>query len=84
MRNVNTIFRKNVSYDNIKSHKKSGLYPFSSKYRGVKLIPSLFRVNGRKNRVPMPPKIPLKSLGKKKILKILKNPKILAFHSDIS
>ena len=67
MRNVNTIFRKNVSYDNIKSHKKSGLYPFSSKYRGGQIDPpSLFRVNGRKNRVPMPPKIPLKSLGKKK------------------
>ena len=26
-RNVNEIYRKNVPYDNIKSHTKAGLYP---------------------------------------------------------
>ena len=31
--NSNEIFRKYASYDNIKSHKKAGLQPFSRKYR---------------------------------------------------
>ena len=29
MSNFNEVFRKNVSYNNIKSHKKAGLYPLS-------------------------------------------------------
>ena len=32
MRNFNEIFRKNMSYDNIKSYKKTGLNPLSRKY----------------------------------------------------
>ena len=31
LRNVNEIFRKNVSYDNIKSRQNPGLYPLSRK-----------------------------------------------------
>ena len=55
MRNVNEIFRKDVTYDNIKSHKKSTLsledtfFCKSRKGRGVKLTPlSLLRVNVEK------------------------------------
>ena len=29
LRNLNEIFRKDVTYDNIKSHKKAGLHPLS-------------------------------------------------------
>ena len=32
LRNFNEFFRKNVIYDNIKSHKKTGLHPLSRKY----------------------------------------------------
>ena len=32
LRNFNKIFRKNLCYDNIKSHKKPGLYPLFRKY----------------------------------------------------
>ena len=32
VRNFNEILRKNVRYDNIKSHKKTGLHPPSRKY----------------------------------------------------
>ena len=32
LRNFNEIFRKNVTYDHIKSHKKPGLNPFSEKH----------------------------------------------------
>ena len=48
--NFNEIFRKNVTYDNIKSHQKSGLHPLSRKYNfgrtieGVKYTPGIFRV----------------------------------------
>ena len=46
-------FRKNLTYDNIKSHKKSGLHPLSRKQilektierRGQINLPSSFRVN---------------------------------------
>ena len=31
-RNFDEIFRKDVAYDNIKSHKKGGLYRLSKKY----------------------------------------------------
>ena len=31
-RNFDEIFRKDVTYDNIKSHKKAGLYRLSKKY----------------------------------------------------
>ena len=52
LRNFNEIFRKNVNYDNIKSHKKSEFHPLFRRYifgkttGGVKLTPtpSLFRV----------------------------------------
>ena len=45
----NDIFRKDVAYDNIKSHKKSRFYPLSRKhtfgsYRG-QFYGKLFRVN---------------------------------------
>ena len=48
--NFNKISRKNVPYDDIKSHKKSGLYPYSRKHsfrkpkgqEGVKLTVSTF------------------------------------------
>ena len=32
MSNFNEIFRKDTTYDNIKSHKKVGLYPLSKRY----------------------------------------------------
>ena len=32
MTNFNGIFRKDVTYDNIKSHKKPGLHPLSRRY----------------------------------------------------
>ena len=32
MKNFNEIFRKDVTYNNIKSHKKSGLHPLSKRY----------------------------------------------------
>ena len=32
MRNFNEIFRKDVTYDNIKSPKKAGLHPISEKH----------------------------------------------------
>ena len=32
MRNVNEIFRKDVTYDNIKSHKKVGSHPLFKRY----------------------------------------------------
>ena len=38
----NETFKKAVPYDNIKSHKKTGLYPHSEKYSFGK--PSLLRV----------------------------------------
>ena len=71
---------------------KKQFYPFSRKYSfekatggGISIPPSLFRVNEGKNRKPMPPKIPLKSLKKPRtFLKILKYSKKLAFHSGIS
>ena len=50
LRNFNEIFRKDVTYDNIKSHKKAGLHPlftFLEKLQGrggVKLPPSLLKV----------------------------------------
>ena len=31
LRNFNGIFKKDVNYDNIKSHKKAGLHPLSEK-----------------------------------------------------
>ena len=30
--NFNETFKKGVPYDNIKGHKKTGLYPYSKKY----------------------------------------------------
>ena len=47
LRNFNEIFRKDVTYDNIKSHEKPGVHPFSEKhfwkdYRGLKLTPQPF------------------------------------------
>ena len=55
-RNFNKIFRKDVTYGNIKSHKKPGVHPLSRRYifektigRGVKLtLPSLLRANNSK------------------------------------
>ena len=32
LRNINYIFREDVTYDNIKSHKKTGLHPLFSRY----------------------------------------------------
>ena len=32
LRNFNGIYRKDVTYDNIKSHKKPGGHPFSEKH----------------------------------------------------
>ena len=32
MRNLHEIFRKDVTYDNIKSHKKTGFHPLFSRY----------------------------------------------------
>ena len=32
LRNFNEIFRKDVTYDNIKSHKKPGIHPLSRRY----------------------------------------------------
>ena len=32
LRNFNEIFRKDVTYDNIKSHKKPGFHPLFSRY----------------------------------------------------
>ena len=32
MLNLNEILRKDVTYDNIKSHKKSGTHPLSRRY----------------------------------------------------
>ena len=87
---------KNKSYDNIKSHKKPGLLPVALSLSlgntvlkktqgGSYWPPNIFRVDEGKNRVPMPPKTPLKSFKKLKLsYKILKSPKILAYHSDIS
>ena len=50
MRNFNGYFRKHVAYDNIKIHKKTGLYPLSRKPIfekttgvGSDRTPSLFR-----------------------------------------
>ena len=40
--NFNETFKKGVPYDNIKSHKKTGLYPYSKKYSFGKA--SLLRV----------------------------------------
>ena len=61
LRNFNEIFMKDVAYDNIKSHKKTGLQPLFRKHifeksqggatrgggggGGRKLIPGLFREN---------------------------------------
>ena len=56
MSNFNEIFRKDVSYDNVKSHKKAGLRPLCRRFgnifgkitgeRGLKLTSfSLFRVS---------------------------------------
>ena len=48
--NFNEIFRTDVAYDNIKSHKKTGIHYRFSRYilkkptGGVKLSPSLFRI----------------------------------------
>ena len=51
MRNFNGYFRKHVTYDNTKIHKKTGLYPLSikpifKKATGVgsDRTPSLFRI----------------------------------------
>ena len=62
MRNFSETVRKDVTYDNIKSHKKTGCYPFSEKHifgktkgEGGKLTsPSLFRVNINLKRVNSP------------------------------
>ena len=35
LRNFNEIFRNDVTYDNIKSHKKPGLYPLPRKTTAV-------------------------------------------------
>ena len=40
--NFNETFKKGVPYDNIKGHKKTGLYPYSKKYSFAKA--SLLRV----------------------------------------
>ena len=53
LRNFNEIFRKDVTYDNIKSHKKPVLHPLSRRfflenYRGVKLPPPLHPPKGLK------------------------------------
>ena len=32
MRNLNEIFRKDVTYDNIQSHKKAGFHPLFRRY----------------------------------------------------
>ena len=51
MRNLNDIFRKDVTYNNITSHKKTGLHPLSRKSsfgktkEGSNCATSLFRVN---------------------------------------
>ena len=40
LRNFNEVFSKDVNCDNVKSHKKLGLYPlFEEITKGVKLIP---------------------------------------------
>ena len=52
LRNFNEMFRKHVTYDNIKSHKKTGLHAFSEKHNFTKStaffrntpLPHLFRV----------------------------------------
>ena len=44
LRNFNEIFRKDVAYDNIKSHKKPGLYPLSTRDTFGKTT-NLLRVN---------------------------------------
>ena len=58
----NETFRKNVTYDNTKSHQKSGLHPRSRKHnfekttgRGFKLTPpplTLFRVEPKNTKTP--------------------------------
>ena len=56
MRNYHEIFRKDVTYDNAKSNKKSGLHHFSEKHISkkttgvgghIELLPNLFKVNTR-------------------------------------
>ena len=48
MRNFNEIFRKDVPYDNFKSHKKPGFHPLFRRYNfqktsgGIKLTPTPF------------------------------------------
>lgn len=59
MKNFNEVFRKNVAFDDIKSHKKVGIHALSRKYifgktigSEIKLIPlplNLFRVKMKKN-----------------------------------
>ena len=34
MRNFNEIFKKGMTYDNLKSHKRSGLHAFFAKIKG--------------------------------------------------
>ena len=53
LRHFSETFRKDVTYDNIKSHKKTGFHPLFRRYIfrkstwGVKLTPSRFRVHER-------------------------------------
>ena len=50
-RNFNEIFRKDVNYDNIKSHKKTEFqylfrrYIFQKTTQGIKLTPQFFMIN---------------------------------------
>ena len=37
LRNFNEVFRKDVPYDNIKSHKKAGLHPLPKNYNFGKI-----------------------------------------------
>ena len=46
--NFNKFSRKNVCYDNIKSHKKAGLYPLFRKY-------SLEKTREGSNQLPVTP-----------------------------
>ena len=50
MRNFSEIFRKDVTYDNIKSHEKPGLQPLSRRYIFEK---NTGRVGGRGLRLKM-------------------------------
>ena len=50
MRNFNEIFRKDVTGDNVKSHKKLGLHPFSEKHISGKTA-------GGFNLTPPPPAV---------------------------